>query len=885
MKALRRFVVRLLGSIGRRRDEKRLRDEIEEHLALQTADNIRLGLSREEARRQALLKFGPVEAHKETYRDTRSVPFVEQFLRDVRHAARGLRRNPGFTTVAILTLALGVAATTAVFSIVYGVLIRPLPFPNAERLVQVVQLLPLRPGQVERSRAGLTPDQVAEWRATSRTLAAIGYYGAMSVTLTGVPTPVRMNGARVSVHLFRALGVAPVKGRMFVDEDEARGNEQVVILSYSVWVGRFGGSDDLIGTSIALNERPYRVVGVMPRGFGFPSIASPSIDVDSAGELASAPEFWMPIVARSRPKGPATGGMTMVPTLALLSPSATIAQATAEVNTLMPAREGERFPVEIVNARTEQGRKVQSVLVLFQVAVLFVLIIACINVVNLLLARTAARRHELAIRAALGAGPRQLASYAIAEGLLIGIGGGALGCFLAYQVVALFRTLPPNLLPRMAEIRVDTAVLALTCATSIVAGLGVGSATVIRIARRDLIEPWSPWSSRTVSAGTKERPSKSLVIVETAAGMILLTGASLLLNSFVKLIDVDRGFNPDDVYTFNISLPQERYRDSNAQHIFHDQFSAALRQIPNVHAVGVSTGLLGEYAIGFSVELDGKRIESGVAYNHITPGVFETLGIPLSGRDFSLRDRTQHPTVAIVNKAFARRFLGTGNPLGRRIGFQDWPALEIVGVVGDIRMSKPNTDVSPAIYLPPDGATPFRTSSYVVRASDTVGLPSAVRAVASRLDSDVVVFNAMTMNALLAHTVSTPKIYAMSAVIFAGLGTTLAALGVYGVLAYSIATRTRELAIRMALGAEARTVLSGVMREGLAMVIVGIGIGTAGALYMSRFLRDLLFGVQPHDPSTFAVVATVFLLTATLACYLPARRAARVDPLVALKYE
>ncbi|HJR60312.1 MAG TPA: ABC transporter permease [Vicinamibacterales bacterium] len=809
---------------------------------------------------------------------------IEPLARDVRFAARGLRRSPGFTTAAIVTLALGIGATTAVFSVVYGVILRPLPFPNADRLVQVVQLLKPNPGRLERHRAGLTTDQVTEWRATSRTLAEIGHYGPTSAALTDVAAPVRLNGARISVPLFRALGVSPLKGRIFVDDDELPGNEQVVILSYSTWTRRFGSSDAVLDTPVTLSGRRYRVIGVMPEGFGFPSMASPFMSMNSAGELADAPEFWLPNVARPRPSSPARGGMTLVPTLALLRPDVTLEEATAEANTLMPARVGERFPIELVSARVEQVRGVRPVLLLFQAAVLFVLFIACVNVVNLLLARAASRRHELAVRLALGASRSQLARYAVAEGVLIGVGGGALGCLLAFQIVSLFRTLPPFVLPRMTEIRVDGVVLALACGVSLMAGLLVGGATALRALRSDLEQ--GTVSSRTASAGRRQRPSRALLVAETAAGVILLAGAGLLLTSFVKLTSVERGFEPDDVFTFRISLPA-RYQEAAAHHGFHDQFADALRQMPGVTSVGATDWMLGQGAVGFTLIVDGQTASHrGIWFQTITPGVFETLQIPLRGRDFDERDRAGQATVAIVNETFARRFLAGLDPIGRRIQFQHWPALEIVGVAGDTRTRELDTEVNPAIYLPQEltGAG-LGAPTYFVRLTRDTGALAGIRAIAARSDAGAVIFDATSLEALLARSVVTPKLYSATALGFAAVAVTLAALGLFAVLSFSIGTRTREFGIRIALGATSRTVITKVMREALGTVLLGVAIGTAGAMYLSRYLEALLYGVQPGDPMTLGVVAVMFLGIAALASYVPARRATRVDPIAALRAE
>lgn len=801
-------------------------------------------------------------------------------LRDVRFAARGLRRNPGFTAAAVLTLALGIGATTAVFSVVYGIVFKPLPFPSADRFVRVVQLLPERPGRPATFRAGLTPDQITEWRATSRTLAEIGYASPRPAALTGAGTPVRLYGADVSVSLFRALGVPPLRGRIFVDDDAQPGNEHVVVLSHDTWRTRFGASEDIVGQSISMNERPYRVIGVMPEAFGFPSVAS-SMALNAKGEIADAPEFWMPFVARPRPASPATGGMTLVPTYAMLPAGVTLEEATAEANTLMTARVNERYPIELVNARVEEARAVRPTLLVFQAAVLFVFFIACVNVVNLLLARAASRRHELAIRRALGASRGQLARYAVAEGVIVGAGGGVLGCLLAYQSVALFRALPPFVLPRMAEVRVDGVVLALACGLSVAAGLAVGVAAALRTVRDDLVPGSGTWQPRTASAGRPHRPSRALLMAQTAAGVVLLAGAGLLLNSFARLTSVDRGFDAEGVYTFRIALPASY--QSAARRAFHDEFSSALRQIPGVTSIGASDFMLGRGSIGFKTIVDGEQHSTDVAFNVLAPGVFDTLRIPLRGRDFVDRDRTPKAAVAIVNEAFVRRFFSSRDPIGQRIEFQNWPSLEIVGVAGDTRMADVTSEIRPAIYLPQE--TERGAGGYVVRAAHTGAMRAAVQAAAARIDDKAVVFDATPMEALLARTVASPRLYSATAAGFAIVAVALAALGLYGVLSYSIGTRTREFGIRVALGATAGSVIGAVVRDAAYTVLPGVAVGIAGALHLSRFLEALLFGVQPQDPVTLGAVAILFLAVAALACYVPARRATRVDPVAALRAE
>jgi predicted permease len=799
---------------------------------------------------------------------------LESIARELRFAARSLRRSSGFSAAAILTLALGIGATAAVFSVLYGILFRPLPFPNADRLVRVVQLLPERPGEPPTFRTGLTRDQITEWSATSRSLAQIGSYSPQAAVLTGSGPPVRLLGAQVSVELFRALGVAPLRGRLFADEEEQPGNERVIVLGQEVWRTRFGSSETVVGRTLSINDRTWRVVGVMPEGFGFPSIAS-SASLSASGEFADAPEFWMPMVARARPAGPATGGMTTVRTYALLQPGISLAEATAEVNTLMPARVGTRYPVELANARVEESREIRPTLVLFQGAVLFVLFIACVNVVNLLLARTASRRHELTIRRALGASPGQIVRYSVAEGLIIGMAGGALGSLLAWQIVTAFRALPPFLLPRMAEVRVDGVVLALAATMSIGAGLLVGLAAAVRTLRGEGKESSMAWHARTMSAGRGQRPSRALLIAEVAAGVMLLAGAGLLLNSVVRLISVERGFTPEDVYTFNVSLPPSYQPD--AHQAFHDGFAEAVKGLPGVVSAGGSDYLPGRGAVTTDFAVERQSQPGAVAYTRMGPGVFETLRIPLRGRDFTAADRLPEPLVAVVNETFARKFFPNGDPIGQHFRLHKW-TLEIVGVAGDTRMEDVRDTTRPTIYLPQSAP-----GLYFVRMANGVDATAEIRAAAGRIDPNAVLFNATTMEKLLARTVASPKLYSATAAGFAIVAVALAAIGLYGVLAYSIGTRTRELGIRITLGATSGSLIAGVLRDAAWSVVPGIIAGLLGALYLSRFLETLLYGIRPHDPATFAAVGGLFLLVSAIACYMPARRAANVDPVVALR--
>jgi putative ABC transport system permease protein len=805
-------------------------------------------------------------------------------LRDLRLAFRGLRRSPGFALAAMLTLSLGIGAATTVFSVVYAVLYRPLPFPNADRLVQIVQVLPPRGATGDATRAGLSAAQISEWRATSRTFEEIGGYGVTSAALTGIDVPVRLQGARVSVSLFRALGVKPFAGRLFSPDEEHEGNDRVAILAFTTWREYFGADPGVVTSRVTLNGLPHQVIGIMPEGFGFPSVASP-LQVNSRGALDDAPEFWLPQIAAARPDPKVRArGMSLIPTFALIRKGISIDQVTAEANTLMPARPGEQVPVELVTAGSEDTRTIRPVLLLFNAAVAFVLCIAAINVVNLLLARTAHRQQELMVRLALGARPAQLLRAAVAEAVLLAVGGGAIGCGGAFVALAALHRLPPYLLPRIDEVRIDGVVLAFTAMLSVTCGLIIGMTSALQGLRAH----WSRPKAHAVAgmAAERQRPLRVLVVTEIAAGMVLFAGAALLLTSFARLMSVDPGFDPSRVLSFRVGLPATRFPSPSSQSAAIRAILEGLHATPGVRAASVSDTPLGLGGVGWPIRIDGQEHQEPVAFREVGPGFLTTVGIPLRhGRDVGIRD--QGTPVAVVNEAFARKYLAGENPLGHRVDFQDWaPNLTIVGVFADIRPQRLDRPVDPELYIARAEAASMPAPTFFVQTSGSpAALTGNVRAVVRQVDSSLAVYQTAPLAEVIARNHADAKIYSVTASSFAAVALVLAAIGLYGVLAYSVSARTREVGLRMALGASVRHVLVLVLREALVLTTVGVTMGLAGAWFLSRSLQTLLFGVTSHDPATLGAAAALFVLAAMLAAYLPARRATLIDPVVALKTE
>ncbi len=863
-----------------RRALDQLDQDLRDHIARETEDNIARGLSPGEARRQALVTIGNPTLIAE---DTRSVwvwRWLDDLGRDLSYALRSLRRAPAFSIVAVLTLGLGVAAITTVSSVVYGVLYRPLPFPNADRLVRIVQLI--GPDGDQSQRAGLRPEQTAAWRLTSRTLSAIGYYqGPMSAALTGVSTPVRLVGASVSTELFGALGGTPAMGRLFSDADALPGNDRVVILAQRTWTNRFGGDPAIVGTAITLNAHSYRVIGVMRASFGFPSIAAPTT-TDSTGALADDPEFWVPLPTLSNTTV-TDSGFSLFTTFALLRPGVTLADATAEANTLLPMQLSHRHAIELVNARVEQGRRAAPILLIFQVAVAFVLFIACANVTNLLLARTAYRQRELAVRLSLGADLFRLVRQALAEGLVLGAAGAAVGGAIDYGAVAWFHTLPPYLLPRMREIHVDAAALAFALAVSLAAGVGASITAVGWKSRHD-VTGFLRGSASAAFTTSRRAPLRALVIAEVAAGMILFTGAALLLSSFTRLADIPPGFDPQHVFSFHTSLQTGR-NDAAHMAVFRRQLTAALERLPQVTGTAASNGISGN-GMNMDLKIDARPVQVPVNFGVVTGGFFKTLGIEIQrGRGLVGADESAQARVVVVNEAFVRRGFPEGtDPLGHHLSVPPWNDLEIVGVATDIHPGRPDDPVSPQLYVPVDAGTGDEATVFFVR---TTGMATAmtpeIRAVVAAVDPTVVVYNANSLETRIERAYADAKTYGVSSVTFAGVALVLAAIGLYGVLAFTVGARTRELGVRIALGANSRQLVWMVLRDALSTVAVGIAVGLGGAWYLSRFLQKWLYGITPHDSYTFAMAAVVFLVVGALAAYVPARRATRVDPVVALR--
>ena len=891
MNRFRVFAWRVIGLFSTRRRDDELHDEIQAHLALLSDEHIRRGMTPAAARAAARCEFGGVEQTKETYRDQRALPLIEIVTRDVLYAVRALRRTPVFTVVVMLTFAFGIGATTAVFTVVNAVLVRELPYPNAARVVQIHQTV-----SVKHSAGAISEDQLRSLRTHSRTLKHVAFWGPTGAILTSAGDPVRINGALVSAGFFEAFGVRAAKGQTFTVDDELRGAARVTILSHNLWTKRFGQDPDIVGRVVTLDDKSYRVVGVMPAGVAVPELSGLWETRTDGGASDTAPDFWWPVTLS--PKiGQPTRGFTLRPAIALAVEGFSREQAIAEAASLIgPLPDGTRpLAANLINIRDEMTRGIRSALVLFQGAVVFVLLIVCANVANLFLARASHRRRELAIRLALGASRFRAASESMTECVLLALAGSVLGVALAFGVVAVVRALPPGLVPRTGEIGVDLSALAFALALSLMAGVMVGVFVTLRVLWTESGGGLHDRSATTMA--TRSRPSAMLVVAEIAAAMVLLASGGLLLGSFVRLISVDPGFETHDVLSLTVRPPAGRYPGNAQRQLFVRQLLDELSQVSGVEAVAATTTLPfgGPSAISEPTFIEGRRIDVGVSHSMVAPGYFRAIRSPvLVGREFSPDDRAGAPRVVVVGQSFASRFFGGASPIGQELRLMDGQPSRIVGVVPDPKRDARSIisgQLFPEIYFPfeqpPDERRPGpgRVAIMIRTTSTPVAFVASIRRAVAALDPAVPVSGVATVEQLLWDQAAKTRVNGVSAATFGATALLLAVVGLYGVMAYSVGSRTQEFGVRMALGADARRVIRQVLGHGTKLTAIGLVMGLAGTWATTRSLRGLLFGVTPNDPATLAAATALFLVVALVACYVPARRASRVDPMVALRHD
>jgi len=798
-------------------------------------------------------------------------------LQDLRFALRSLRRSPGYALAAIATLAIGIGANTAIFSAVNGVLLRPLPFAEPQRLVGVWG----RHAAIGRETASL-PDFL-DWRREARAVEDMAALTLTRYNLAGDGEPEVVRGALVTANLFPLLGVTAEAGRVFTAEEERGGAERVAMLSEGFWRRRFGGSPDVLGRPLLLGGTPYTVVGIAP----------------AALRLQQEVDLWTPLTTDST-LGRRSDFLTVI---GRLRAGATLGQAQEELSTIARRLEAQ-YPetnagwgVELLALQEQLVGGIRPALLVFMGAVALVLLIACANVANLMLARVTAREREVTIRAALGASRRRLVRQLLTESVVVALAGGAAGLLLAVWGVQALRALEPGTIPRAEEIGIDPAALAFALGLSLLTGVLFGLLPALRVLNRDLHDGLKE-GGRGAAGGTGVHGTRgALVLAEVALAFMLLIGAALLLRSFTRLQEVDPGFNGGGILTARLSFPRNGYAEPDRRLSFAERLLERLRATPGVTSAAlVSDAPLGGSAPYWSFEVAGMEpagpgVVQDAAVYVASPEYFETLGIPLrEGRRFEPRDRPEAPPVAVISQALARRYWPDRSPLGQRITFGNpadssttWST--IVGVVGDVRQESLAEPAYPQVYVP-YAQMPVRSIVVAARgAGDPLALLAALKGSVAELDPSLPLSAVATMDQLVTATLARPRVNAAVLGGFALVALALAAVGIYGVITYGVVQRTRELGIRMALGAGSSQLLRLVVRQGMAPVLAGIALGGLGALAGTRVLRSLLFGVGATDPLTFALVTGFLLAVSLTASYLPARRAARSDPMAALRNE
>jgi putative ABC transport system permease protein len=802
-------------------------------------------------------------------------------LTDFRFALRLLRKSPGFTLVAILTLALGIGANTAIFTVFDAVLLKPLPFAKPEQLVRIYNTGP------QLDDAPISPANFLDWQQQNRVFQEIAAYTGNVFTMLG-EVPERLTGARVSAGFFNLLGVQPSLGRPFRGEEDAYGRNQVVILSHQLWQKRFGGRNDVIGQSLILNDKSLTIVGVMPADFTYPD---PQIQV------------WIPMAFS--PAERVVRDTNYLSVIGRLKDGVGLEEARAQMN-LLARQIAQQHPelnagdaLKLVSLTEATVGEIRPLLYVLLGAVGLVLLICCANVANLLLARAAQRQKEIAIRTAIGANQTQLVRLLLVESMLLAVIGGLLGCLLAFWGIDLLVVLKPENLPRLDQVGIDWSVLLFTGGISLTTGLLFGLAPALQSTHPQLNEMLKEGDRTGTSGPARHRVRDLLVVSEVGLSLVLLVAAGLLIRSFVKLLKVDPGFRSDHVLTVSIPLPASRYPEAAQEAAFFQRLLERVRELPGVRAAGAVTDvpLFGGSSTGFDVEgrpLAAPNERPMTDFRSATPDYFRAMGMGLAaGRDFTTNDKADAPPVTVINETLARRYFGKENPIGKRIGLSrpiDWR--EIVGVVHDVRNYGLASEVKPECYVPylqngPDYLA--GSASWMVMVvhteSDPLGYVAAIKETLQKIDKDQPIASAKPMAAYLAQSVAQRRFNMLLLAVFAGLALLLAAIGIYGVISYSVAQRQREVGIRMALGARPGHVLALIVRQGMRPALIGLVAGTFVAAGLTRFMRSLLFQVSANDPLVYIGVALVLALVAAAACFIPARRAAYLDPVVTLRSE
>jgi putative ABC transport system permease protein len=874
------------ASLSPRQIDQEFEHELDAHLDMLADENVRRGMSPEEARRAARIRLGGQTQLKETNRELHGLPALETFLQDTRYAFRMLRKNPGFTAVAVLTLALGIGANTAIFSVVYAMLLKPLPYSHPEQLLTVFEAQP----QAGVNATGWSYANFAELREQNRIFSDMAGSQQHQLTLTGRGEPSVVNTSVVTPELFSVFGQRPIVGRPFYPEDGKPGAPAAVILSENLWRGSFGADPKVIGSSINLDKRSFTIVGVMPAVFRFPI-------------LTASEQLWIPLV-----QDPLFGswmdrrGGHWLQVTGRLKPGVSMTQAQAELDAI-GARLAKEFPAEndgwtirFVPLKQKIVGNVKSALLVLMGAVGLVLLIACANIANLLLTRATSRAREIAVRTALGAGRSRIVRQLLSETLVLGLLGGLAGIALAYVGVQGLTALMPQDLPQVNAIRVDNFVLGFALLLSAVASCAFGLAPALFAANSNLQSSLREGGTRSGESGNRRRARSFLAAGEIALAMVLLVAAGLLLRSFSKLTAVSPGFDAQHVVQADISLPRFQYSLPQQWAAFSEELLMRLQSEPGMRdaAVVVPRPMTDGFVnLGFDI-VGNPPVSAGASrtanYVSVSPDYFRVMEIPLrAGRLFDQHDVAASPRVSLISEAMARIYFPNQNPLGKQIVFGFPPdigaAREIVGVVGDVRDVALAQDPGAMMYVPYAQA-PFWGANVVVRSTlSAASVASTIRRDVQQIDKDLPVTDVAMMKDTIDATLAQPKFRTFLLGLFAAMALVLAATGIFGVISYSVSRRTNEIGIRITLGASRNTILRMVLRETLMLTGAGLVLGLPSALAASHLLGHMLFSVSANDPATLAAVAFTLGLIAAIAGYIPARRAMRVDPMVALRHE